>query len=70
MRPPIFGIERYSIVIYFLKYNTNAVSIKFPMEVYYEIDKIIPKFTENTQIQKISNKTIKTKVGNLENNKM
>lgn len=52
MRPPIFGIKRYSIVIYFLKYNTNAVSIKFPMEVYYEIDKIIPKFTENTQIQK------------------
>lgn len=41
MRPPIF-------VIYFFKYNcnTNAVSIKFPIEVYYKIEKMIPEFTE------------------------
>lgn len=56
MRPSIFGIERYLFVTYFLNYNynMNAVSIKFLIEVFfYEIDKVILKFTENTPIQKI-----------------
>lgn len=60
MRPSIFGIERYPFVMYFLKYNynMNAVSVKFPIDVFYEIDKLIIKFTENTRYRKFINKTI------------